>query len=71
MATKIKLVKGESPYVALMRNLLGQPKAVETKVACDPRSSMTKCKNPDCSWFNHSQVGLDGGDYPEGYRHDN
>lgn len=25
---------------------------------CVSYESMDKCTNPDCSWFNHSQVGL-------------
>lgn len=37
------------------------------KEICNSFESETKCKNPDCSWFNHSQVGLAGGDYPPGY----
>jgi len=34
---------------------------------CNDREPMSECVNPDCSWFNHSQVGLQGGDVPTGY----
>lgn len=34
---------------------------------CNAFESEDNCKNPNCSWFNHSQVGLAGGAYPPGY----
>lgn len=40
---------------------------IDTSVKCDPHTSGVDCKAIDHSWFNHSQVGLKGGDYPPGY----
>lgn len=42
-----------------------------SEVECDSTKPMNSCKNPDCSWFNHSQVGLrpvNNGNLPEGYK---
>ena len=47
-----------------------KPKLIDTAIKCDPYSSGKGCKAPDHSWFNHSQVGLRGGDYPPGYKGD-
>lgn len=35
--------------------------------SCDSFESQDNCLNPNCSWFNHSMVGMRGGDLPEGY----
>lgn len=37
------------------------------KQKCNSWESEDKCLNPNCSWFNHSMVGMRGGDYPPGY----
>lgn len=37
---------------------------IDTSIKCIANKPMEDCKAVDCSWFNHSQVGLSGGDCP-------
>ena len=49
------------PRTRELAKLMGTYKQIEIKYiggACDSSGSMSKCTNPGCSWFNHSQEGM-------------
>lgn len=73
MSLKRALENNDSVQINRNLNEIAQDMAdfmdKELKVTiCNSFEPQKKCLNPDCKgFFAHSQVGLIGGDYPQGY----